>query len=447
MSVTTPESSAVLTEVAAREPVLAAPAEPRIVWSSARKSLFRFVFLYIALYLLVVIRNVGAPVGAYESVWRKIVPWVARNILHLPYEITVFTGGSGDTTYDWVRVLCQLALAGLGAAVWSLFNRKRANYIRLDNWLRATTRYAVMATMIVYGAVKVIPAQFLSPSLDRLLQPFGDASPMGLLWTFIGASTPYNMFTGVAELTGGLLLVARRIASLGALITAAVMSNVFMMNMAYDVPVKLLSFHIVLLCVYIVWPDLRRLASALVLNQPTAAVELPRLFKRNWLHRSTMVLRVVATVAFLAYSLYGAHQIRQTFGDNAPRSPLRGIWAVEEFELEGTPVPPLMTDGARWKRVVFERPQSIAVYLMNDARVRLGATLKLEENTLAVTRGNDANWTGNFAIAQSQPELLELQGKLGSKPLRVKLRKTDLDKKFLLLTRGFHWISEAPFNR
>ena|GEM_PF-5392919 len=33
-----------------------------------------------------------------------------------------------------------------------------------------------------------------SPTLDRLVQPFGDASPMGLVWTFMGASTAYPIF-------------------------------------------------------------------------------------------------------------------------------------------------------------------------------------------------------------------------------------------------------------
>jgi hypothetical protein len=40
---------------------------------------------------------------------------------------------------------------------------------------------------------------------DRLLKPYGESSPMGLLWTFMGYSTGYNLFTGGAEALGGLL--------------------------------------------------------------------------------------------------------------------------------------------------------------------------------------------------------------------------------------------------
>ena len=38
------------------------------------------------------------------------MPWVGRHILHLSYAITVFPNGSGDTTYNYVEVLCFLAV-------------------------------------------------------------------------------------------------------------------------------------------------------------------------------------------------------------------------------------------------------------------------------------------------------------------------------------------------
>lgn len=57
---------------------------------------------------------------------------------------------------------------------------------------------------------------------------------MGLLWNFIGASAAYTIFTGVAEVLGGLLLVARRTALLGALVCIGVMSNVVLLNFSYD---------------------------------------------------------------------------------------------------------------------------------------------------------------------------------------------------------------------
>src|SRR5262249_49300959 len=152
------------------------------------------------------------------------VLWVGSHVFGT--EITVRTNGSGDTTWDYVRVFCLLCLAGVATAVWSLLDRRRTGYPRLFQALRVDVRLYLAAILITYGAVKVIKSQFPNPTLDRLVQPFGDASPMGLLWTFMGASPGYNLFAGGGELLAGLLLTTRRTTLLGALLGLGVMGNV-----------------------------------------------------------------------------------------------------------------------------------------------------------------------------------------------------------------------------
>jgi hypothetical protein len=41
---------------------------------------------------------------------------------------------------------------------------------------------------------------------------------MGILWTFMAASTGYTIFAGLAEAVAGLLLLFRRTSTLGALL-------------------------------------------------------------------------------------------------------------------------------------------------------------------------------------------------------------------------------------
>jgi hypothetical protein len=223
-----------------------APTDPPHVtpaWSLPRRLLFRFTFVYFVLYLfpfpLDIIPYVGVIGQWYQSLWNAIVPWVGKHLFHV--DITVRPNGSGDTTYNYVQVLCYLVLALVAAALWSLLDRERPHYARLHGWLRVYIRFGLASVMISYGAVKVIKSQFPNPTLDRLLQPFGDASPMGLLWTFIGASMAYSVFSGACEMLGGLLLVSRRTTILGALFSIAVLGNVVMLNFCYDVPVKLYS--------------------------------------------------------------------------------------------------------------------------------------------------------------------------------------------------------------
>ena len=90
--------------------------------------------------------------------------------------------------------------------------------------------------MMVYGMSKAVPLQMPFPFLTTLLERYGDFSPMGVLWSSIGASPAYEIFTGCAELLGGVLLIFPRTTTLGALVCLADAIQVFLLNMTYDVP-------------------------------------------------------------------------------------------------------------------------------------------------------------------------------------------------------------------
>ena len=49
------------------------------------------------------------------------------------------------------------------------------------------------------------------------MRPYGDSSPMGLVWTFVGASVGYEIFSGLFEAISGYLLFWRRTALVGSL--------------------------------------------------------------------------------------------------------------------------------------------------------------------------------------------------------------------------------------
>ena len=98
--------------------------------------------------------------------------------------------------------------------------------------------------MILYGASKVFMGQFGPPGFGRLLETYGDSSPMGLLWTFMGFSQGYTFFAGLAEMLGGVLMITRRTTLLGAMVSAGVLSNIVLLNFFYDVPVKQFSSHL-----------------------------------------------------------------------------------------------------------------------------------------------------------------------------------------------------------
>ena len=421
-------------------------------WSLGKRILFRFVFAYLLLYNLTfplnflvfapkLVEEISKP---YENFWNALVPVVGKHVFDV--EITVRPNGSGDTTYNYVQVFCYLVMSIAATIVWSLLDRRHTSYPTLSAFLRVWVRFSLAFTMMLYGSVKIIKSQFPGPSLDRLLQPFGDASPMGLLWTFMGASASYNVFTGAGEFLGGLLLTTRRTTLLGALVSIGVLSNVVMLNFSYDVPVKLFSLHLLAMAVFLAAPDWRRLANVFLLNRGTHAAPAPPLFRSTWLNITAITVRTLLVIGFGGWTLWQANESSKKYGDLAEKSPLYGIWNVEEFAIDGKVHPPLATDESRWRRVVFDYPKMLGVQLMSSSRQRYILELDPEARTLALTKRDDPNWRAEIAYQQPDSDTLVLDGKLDGHSIKVNLRRTD-PSQFLLVSRGFHWINEYPFNR
>ncbi|HEV2444317.1 MAG TPA: hypothetical protein VGS58_00285 [Candidatus Sulfopaludibacter sp.] len=434
-----------------------APAPPTPAkWSLGARIAYRFLCCYLMLYMLPDQGHVelfGAiPFNEvltrpYVKMWRALVPWVAIHVFHLSGPATVYppVNGSGDSTLDYVQHFCYLAIAAVAALVWSVLDRKRPNYRVFHAWMHVFVRYALAFTMFGYGFAKVIPTQFGPPSLSRLIEPLGDFSPMGLLWTFVGYSKAYTIFSGAAEVSGGALLLWRRTATLGAMVSAAVLANVVAMNFCYDVPVKLYSANLLLMAGFLMAGDLRRVVNCLILNRPAAAADLSAgRFPGRRVRIAVLVFQVLFVGSFLYQDLKQSWQFYSGFVLHPKRPPLYGLYEVESFRRNGQDVPPLLTDATRWKRVILQTPAFAALRLMDDSPRSFGAEYDAANKRLTLTTPDKQK--NVFQYSQPDADHVVLEGRLGGANLVVGLRKVDVQK-FLLVNRGFHWINERPFNR
>ena len=291
----------------------------------ARAFLLRFGFVYAALFMIPIVA--GAAYGfrwAGELINRAItafVGWVARSVLGISYEL-ITGGGSGDKTVDWVWLLCCAVIALIASALWLSIDRRRAHDAKIRAVLRVFIRYSIAYTLLSYGISKLFIRQFPAPSGLRLLGPYGESSPMGLLWTFMGASPAYVFFSGAAETIGALLLLFRRTTTLGALVLGVVMLNVVMMNFCYDVPVKINSSHYFAMCVYLMSPDIVALLRFLVLERPAQPHVEDQVIKRRWIRVARLVLKYglsgLVIVSKLHYNAFERAIEAPTRGTTAP---------------------------------------------------------------------------------------------------------------------------------
>ena len=425
-----------------------APAPPKD-WGLARRIGFRFAFAYLVLYLFPfpvdVLPGAEPLSNAVRDVWHTVVPWVGKHVLRLDTDITVFTNGSGDTRYDYVHAGVLLLLAGVATALVSVVDRRRTQYARAHDVLRMLVRYSLAVALVAYGMSKLTKMQFPYPSMARMAQPLGEFSPMGLLWTFMGYSRGYNLFAGAAEALGGLLLFFRRTTTLGALVVSAVMANVVALNFFYDVPVKLYSSHLLLMAVFLLLPELGRLADVLVFNRPTQARELGMPFALSRRMRWGVRAAKASLVGWVLYSTLST-QVEGVgqYGDSAPRSPLHGLYEVERFTTEGQELPALPGGKPRWQFLAVNSAQSVSIRWSHGPTVAYMLAEDGGKKTLTFTQGPES--PGVFTYTQPDAEHLVLQGKFYDLAVEAHLRKV-APEKLLLMNRGFNWIQDRPFNR
>ena len=440
--------------VAQRSTVSPAPqphAYTETAWSPATRIAFRFSFLYFGLYVLTTQMLAGMvpnpwfriPVLAEKVPMRPIVLWVGNTILGV--QPTVHPTGSGDTLFDWTHAFTALLLAALGTVIWSVIARGTTSYPRLHKWFRLFIRVALGTTMFSYGFAKVFPLQMPTVFLARLLEPFGDFSPMGVIWYSIGASPGYERFIGSAEVLGGLLLLFPWTGLIGALVTLGVVFGVFMVNMTYDVPVKLFSFHLVLMSIFLIAPDARRLINWFILNRPVVPESAPRYGSSVRSHRLWIAAQLLFFLWALGWQINGGMEGYKTYGPGAAKSPLYGIWNVDSMSIDGEQRP-LTTDSLRYRYAVFQAPTGVTLQKMDQSFVRFGATIDTTRHTLTLRKGTDSTWKPVLTYERPTPTKLTIEGDIDGEHVRLAMTQRDL-KTFFLLTRGFNWVQEYPVNR
>jgi hypothetical protein len=428
---------------------------PRVRWNALTRIAFRFSFLYFGLYVLttqmlggivVIPGDWSMPELETLPPLRNLISWTTVHVFGITRPLVITGSGSGDKTFDWVAAFCLLAISVAATAIWSFLDRRRDTYANAHKWFRVFLRFATGSTMLSYGMVKAIPLQMPAPPLTRLLEPFGNFSPMGVLWYSIGASHAYERFAGCAELTAALLLFIPRTATLGALVLLADSIQIFTLNMTYDVPVKLFSFHLILMALVLLAPEARRLLNVLLLDRVALPSSQPPLVRGLRGRRILLAAQLVFGVYLFVVFILSSQQSWTRYGGGAPKPPLYGIWDVEKMSIGGVERAALVTDYERWRRVVFQSVTAMIFQRMDETFAGYGAKVDMDRKTITLTKAADPSWKSELTFDRPDAEHMTVHGTMDGRQVRLQLQRFD-HSKMLLLSRGFSWIQEYPFNR
>lgn len=370
----------------------------------------------------------------------RFIPWFGNTYLGILETIDAGPNGSGDTSYNYVLLLCLLLVSALGTIIWSILDRKRKSHKQLFQWLIVVFRFYVGFMLVHYGIAKLNNGQFPAPSVYRLSSTYGDSSPMGLAWTFLGFSAGYKWFMFSAEIMG-FLLFFRRTATLGAFLGLMTTINIMAINYCFDVPVKILSTALVLMCLIILLPNISNLFNLFFKGQ-LVQLKSPNLpvFDKKWLRISLRALKYLAVITYALVPLVFALKTA-LFEEKPVNNPgLYGAYDIESFTTADT----LTAKYAyKWQFLVFENYNNAIVKYTNKESDWCKYQVDENKKTLDFKFNDDPNviYKLNYQILDSNKVILK--GDLFNGHTEITLKR----KKFELMERKFHWISEHPYNR
>ena len=415
-------------------------------WSLWHKLLFRFFCIYLILYMspwtwlgsLPVFGTIAEYYGLGEN-W--LVTLANTQLFHIK-EVLVPMSGSGDTSYGYAQLCLFLAIATVGTLIWTVLDKRR-NYVVGYYWLLVAVRYFVALNALSYGIIKLFGQQMIFPSLSALATPLGDFLPMRFSWYFIGYSEPYQFFSGSVEVIAGVLLLFRRTSTLGAFVAASVFLNVVMMNLCYDIPVKIFSIHLFLMSNFLLLGDARRLLNFFIFNKPTQPA-VPVTLPARWMRTTQIALKVVFILLFGIIPAYGTYDSLDSPDVRVAmkkKNLTTGVFEVEHFEAP-------MADSLRWNDVIFDESRTGSIQTADTLlrqryhRGYFNYTLDSAKHTIAFRRfSNDSIPLFTLNYMMQDTNHIILNGKIRGDSALIALKRQK--RHFQLTERQFHWLSEA----
>lgn len=418
-------------------------------WTLWQKIVFRFFFIYFALYILTFsISDYGVGMFFLSKWQMAATDWMVYNfndyILHFKEQL-VPLNGSGDTSYAWVQLILYVTFSGIGTIVWSVADRKHTHYRKLDFILWNSVRYFLAFAAFTYGIIKVFKMQMNFPTLSQLATPLGDFLPMRFTWMYIGYSDGYQIFSGMMELVVFFLLLFRRTVLLGLFIGLGVFANVMLLNLFYDIPVKLFSIHLFVMCAFLISFDLKRIFNFFLFNKPTeVSVRYHFSSTRKWMRYTRIGLKsffLLATMmGFIDTYRYSTETVIKPFA--------YGFYDIDSKIVNNDTVPILAKDSLAWKDMIFDVRSMISVNSTDTLllqRYRRGYFYYSRDsinNTLDCYYYKGADSTYLFKMKyRLNPDGLQLRTKLADDSIIYNLKNNN--RKFQLERREFHWLSES----
>jgi hypothetical protein len=307
-------------------------------------------------------------------------------------------------------------LLGIALIVHGFFLRMKAEkFNRTMSILRTASVFFLSALLLKYGADKLFKAQFYLPEPNLLYTHMGKLDKDILFWSTMGTSYEYNLFMGVMEIIPGLMLLFACTRKLGLIIATGVFLNVFAINLSFDISVKLLSFILLMMSSYLVYPFLFNTKE----NEKTYASIKPK-----WITAVLLGLIFIESI--------GPYLLRGNFNDDLSSRPImHGAYTVTHQNFtEGNSL-----FGNKIKRVFIHRDGYMIFQFENDEMADFALEIDQARQTMTLTDYSDSKQKLGYRYNRNL-KMLVLQNTNGTTIISTKAIPW---RNLPALQRQFHW--------
>jgi hypothetical protein len=419
-------------------------------WKSWQKISFRFFFLFFSITsftgieLITLLTSFAFTKKGFQMTTpykplAGVLHWLDMHIYHIGYHPKIHDSFPGDNHFGIVFYITAFFVVVLATVTWSILDKKRGSYNKLFYWFCLYLRYLLAIIIISYGIDKLIPVQMSHPDVVMLTTPYGELNRFNVLWSFMGMSPGYMMFTGAIELIGGLLLFFPRTAVAGYLLVIAVLSNVVALNWFYNVPVKVFSALLLLYALFLLAPYFNSLFQFFFRNNAAPYPQRRFVFQTKW--KKYLVSAVLLLVPLLTI-LLSSFDTYKRYGRQENDARKEKIYDVTAFIARDT-LPPLLTDTLRWKRVFLSvyGDQFVIANMKNNMDWYQFETDSIKKTFTLHDNPNKATWKV-FHYTNPAKDRLQLTGKWKGKDISISLKLSPVDS-IPLNKEGIKFIQEG----
>lgn len=364
------------------------------------------------------------------SFWNNILGFTVAGMAIGVFFQADYNSGCGDFPQHYQVVWRGAMIGAVVGLIFNLLHSKITNAYRVQPMLVFLLRMYLAWIIMGYGLAKVFASQFplLMANMDARMV---ELSAMRVAWAFFGYSKGYQVFLGWGEVIPALLLLFRRTTLLGALLMVVVMLNVWLVNIFFDVCVKLNSFTYLAVAFYILLQYGDRLWKFFFTNREVPAPYYPTLADRKVFRWIGMGINVLLLAYILYDPLMSAYDYLANSDAPTTKNKLYGAWKVEKIEKweNGNWVATTVSDSSNFTRFFFE---GYAGVMQSDLkRQRFVYFMDSTDKTATLSFVNNQNTryeTQVWNLEKPEAEKLFLTGRWSKDSLRAEctLRKDKL---------------------